>query len=95
VGWNNSRLIRENIAEEIAKLKQQPGKNMMIFGSPSIAQTFMQLGLIDEYRINLNPIVLGSGIPLFKDSMDTINLKLVETKTFSSGVLGLHYQPER
>jgi dihydrofolate reductase len=95
VEWNNSRLIRDNITEEMAKLKQQPGKNMMIFGSPSIAQTFMQLGLIDEYRLNLNPIILGSGIPLFKDSMDTINLKLVETKTFSSGVLGLNYQPER
>jgi dihydrofolate reductase len=92
VEWNNTRLINDNIAEEVAKLKQQPGMNMMIFGSPSLTHTFMQLGLIDEYRINVNPIVLGSGIPLFTDVKESTNLKLLKAKTFASGVVGLHYQ---
>ena len=92
--WNNTRLIKENIAEEVAKLKQQPGKNLMIFGSPSITHTLTYLGLIDEYRINVDPVILGSGIPLFKDVKDRIHLKLLEAKTFHSGVVGLHYRKE-
>ncbi len=94
VGWNNTRLIRENIAEEVGKLKQQPGQDLMIFGSPRITHTLMHLGLIDDYRINLNPVVLGSGIPLFKDIKDRIHLKLLETRTFHSGVVGLHYRTQ-
>src|SRR6266487_4407120 len=76
VKWNNSRLVKENIAEEISKMKQQPGKDMVIFGSGSIVTTFMQLGLIDEYRILVNPVVLGNGKPLFTDINDKQNLKL-------------------
>ena len=95
VEWNNTRLIKDNIVAEISKLKQQPGKDLVIFGSPSLAQTFMQLGLIDEYRLTVNPVVLGNGIPLFKDIKDRINLKLLETKTYDSGVVGLHYQSDR
>lgn len=63
----------------------------MLLGSPTLAQTFMKLGLIDEYRINLNPVVLGSGKRLF--STDALNLKIVETKTFEGGVVGLKYVP--
>ncbi|MGG0186405.1 dihydrofolate reductase family protein [Bacillus rhizoplanae] len=92
--WKNSRLIKENIAEEISKLKQQPGRNMLIMNSTSIAQAFMQLGLIDEYRINVFPVVLGSGLPLFKEITDRINLKLVKNNTFKTGVVSLVYQPE-
>jgi len=92
VEWNNTRLVKEDIAEEIARLKQQPGKNLMIFGSPSITHTFTQLGLIDEYRIYVDPVVLGSGIPLFKDIKDRIHLKLLEAKTFHAGVVGLLYR---
>ena len=95
VEWNNTRLIKDNIAEEVSKLKQQPGKDLVIFGSPSLAQTLMQLGLIDDYRLTVNPVVLGSGKPLFKDLKDKINLKLLETKTFNSGVIGLHYETQR
>jgi dihydrofolate reductase len=95
VEWNNTRLIKDNIAEEVSKLKQQPGKDLVIFGSPSLAQTFMQLDLIDDYRLTVNPVVLGSGILLFKDIKDKINLKLLETKTFNSGVIGLHYETQR
>lgn len=95
VEWNNTRLIRDNIAEEISKLKHQPGKNLVIFGSPGLAQTFMQLDLIDEYRLTVNPVVLGSGKPLFRDIKDRTNLKLLETKPFNSGVVGLHYETRR
>jgi len=93
VEWNNSRLVKGNIAEEMAKLKQQPGKDMAIFGSGSIVSTFTQRGLIDEYRIIVNPVVLGNGKPLFKGIHDKLNLKLLKTKTFRSGNVMLCYQP--
>jgi dihydrofolate reductase len=92
--WNNTRVIKENIAEEVAKLKQQPGKNLMIFGSLGIVHMLMHLGLIDEYRLTINPIVLGSGIPLFEGVRETMHLKLLEARTFPSGVVGLHYRKE-
>ena len=92
VTWKHARLVKDQIAEEIKSLKQQPGLDLMIFGSPGLTHTLMHMGLIDEYRIFLNPIVLGSGIPYFRDIKDTTNLKLVEAKTFHSGVVGLHYQ---
>jgi len=93
VKWNNSRLVKENIAEEISKVKQQPGKDMVIFGSGSIVSTFMQHGLIDEYRIIVNPIVLGNGNPLFKGINGKQNLKLLNTKVFDSGLVILFYEP--
>jgi dihydrofolate reductase len=92
VAWNNSRVVKGNIAEEIALLKQQPGKDILMFGGAGIASMFMKRGLIDDYRIHVHPIVLGGGIPLFKDVTDKINLKLLNTKTFKSGVVGVHYQ---
>jgi dihydrofolate reductase len=90
--WNNSRLIKDQIAEEIGSLKQQAGLDLMIFGSPRLTHTFMHLGLIDEYRLFLNPIVLGGGIPLFQDIKSWTKLKLLDTRTFQAGVVGLHYQ---
>jgi dihydrofolate reductase len=92
VEWNNSRLVKENIGEEISKMKQQPGKDMVIFGSGSIVSTLMQLALIDEYRIIVNPVVLGNGNPLFKGISDKHNLKLLKTKVLCSGVVILYYQ---
>jgi dihydrofolate reductase len=91
--WKNSRLVREVIPGEILRMKQQPGKNMVIFGSASIVSTFTQLGLIDEYRLIVNPVVLGSGKPLFKDIKERINLKLLKTKTFNCENVILYYQP--
>ena len=93
VEWNNSTLVKEIIAEEISKMKQQSGKDMVIFGSGSIVSTFMQLGLIDEYRIILNPIVLGNGNPLFKGINGKQNLKLLNAKVFDSGIVILFYEP--
>ena len=91
--WNNSRLIKENIAEEVSKLKQQPGQDILVAGSVELVHTLMQHDLIDEYRIMVHPVVVGSGKRLFKDETDTKVLKLVDTKTFSSGIVVLSYQP--
>jgi len=92
VEWKNTRLIKEISAKEILEMKRQPGKNMVIYGSGSIVSAFMNLGLIDEYYLLVNPIVLGVGKPLFKDLNDKHKLNLVRTKTFSNGVVLLHYQ---
>lgn len=91
--WNNSRLVRENVAEEVARLKQQPGKDLALFGSADLASTFMQLGLIDEYRIFVTPFILGGGTPMFKNIHDRIALKLLKAATWSSGIVALHYRP--
>ena len=92
VDWQHSRIVRDSFPEEIARLKQQPGKNLLMIGSTKTAHTFMQLGLIDEYRLNVNPVVLGGGSRLFPDIKDQLNLNLVSAKTYASGVIGLHYQ---
>ncbi len=88
----NARLITENIAAEVAKLKAQPGKDMDL-GGAGIGATFMKLGLIDEYRLYVYPVVLGGGKPFFPAADKPINLRLVETRTLTSGVVLLHYQP--
>ena len=90
VGWN-SQLVSENIAEEINRLKAQPGKDMSV-GGAGLASTFMQLGLIDEYCLYVHPIILGGGKRMFPLLRDKINLQLVETRTFGSGVVFLRYR---
>jgi dihydrofolate reductase len=98
IEWNHAKntvLIRDNIAEEINKIKQQPGKDIWFIGSTMLAQTLMQLDLIDEYRININPTVLGRGKALFAGVTRKFPMKLLETRTFSSGVVALRYEPER
>lgn len=93
--WKNTRVVKEINPEEILKLKQQPGKNMVIYGSGSLVSTLTQSGLIDDYLIFVNPVVLGQGKPLFKDLKDRHNLKLVNTKIFKNGVGLLQYEPDR
>ena len=91
-GFSNTKIISDNIADEIKKIKQQPGKNILIFGSSSIVHQLMQDNLIDDYWLFINPLLLGTGIPLFKNIKDRINLKLLENKILASGVIGLHYE---
>jgi dihydrofolate reductase len=93
--WNNTRIIKENITEEVSKLKRQPGKELALFGSSDLAATFIQLGLIDEYRIMINPVILGSGKSVFQGIRDRHNLTLIRTRTFRSGNILLYYQPDR
>jgi dihydrofolate reductase len=90
--WNNSTLIKGNVAEEVSRLKRQPGKDILIFGSSDLVNTLMRHDLIDEYRLMVFPVVVGSGKRLFRDGSDTKVLRLVETKTFGSDVVVLSYQ---
>ncbi|MGD0793793.1 MAG: dihydrofolate reductase family protein [Terriglobales bacterium] len=92
--WANSRLVKEKAAEEVAGLKQQPGKEMIIFGSANLAATLAQNGLIDEYRMMVVPIVLGRGRPLFQGVKGRLPMKLLNTKVFRSGNVLLAYQPK-
>lgn len=89
--WNNTRLVKENIEEEIKNIKKQPGKDILILGSPRFAHHLMELDLIDVIKITISPVIIGSGLPLFKGSEYKRNLSLVENKTFNSGVIGLAY----
>jgi dihydrofolate reductase len=91
VTWNNTRLIKDNIEEEIKKLKQQPGKDLVIFGSPGLSATLMNLGLIDEYKLTVHPVILGDGNSAFKNNKIKSSLKLLDTKILKSGVVTLHY----
>ena len=91
--WKNSTIIKRNVAEEVLTLKQQPGQDILVAGSVSLVQTLMQNGLIDEYRLLTFPIVLGSGKRLFAQGSKA-SLKLVEAKSFGSGVVLLRYWPE-
>ena len=94
VEWNNSTLIKGDVAQEIAKLKQQPGKDILIAGSSELVNSLKDYDLIDEYRLMICPIVLGSGKRLFKDGIDTKILRLVDTKPFKTGVVVLTYRPD-
>ncbi len=92
VTWKNSKLFHDIDKKEVKKWKQEEGKPMAIFGSGTIVQEFTRLGLVDEYRLLLNPIILGKGKPMFKD-VDQMKLKLLSTKTFGNGNVLLCYQP--
>ncbi len=91
VEWKNTKLIKDNIADEIQKLKQQHGKNIVVAGGATVAQTFAKLGLIDEYLIVVHPVILGKGKLLLKDLNVRQNLKLFCTRTFNSGAVELSY----
>jgi dihydrofolate reductase len=93
VEWNNTRLIKKNVAEEIADLKAQPGDGiLLIFGSPRLERSLTELSLIDEFYLFVNPMVLGEGMPLFGNTGARIGLKLLETQIFDSGVVKLRYE---
>jgi dihydrofolate reductase len=88
---NNTIVIGNNLSEHINDLKARDGKNILIFGSPRASQSLLNEGLIDEFWLFVNPIILGQGLPLFKGVTGTTHLKLVESKTFANGVISLHY----
>ncbi len=92
VDWNNSILIKENAAGEIAKLKAQEGGDMYLFGSANLSGTFIQDNLFDEYRIGIAPVILGSGRPLFRQGIPATNLSLVSTQQLLTGGVVLKYK---
>ena len=94
VEWKNATLIKGNLAEEIARLKQQPGKNIAVEGSPTLVRSLLQNDLLDELTLMLHPVVAGSGKRLFKDGGDLKRLKLVDTKTTRTGVVILTYRSD-
>jgi len=91
--WNNSTLIKENVAEEVARLKKGEGGDITISGSGSLVRSLLRDGLIDELRLMVHPVVVGSGKRLFEEGGDQIPLELVDSKTFSTGVVYLTYHP--
>jgi dihydrofolate reductase len=90
--WKNTKIIGENIVEEIKKLKQIEGTEIQIEGSATLVQSLMKANLIDEFRFLIHPIIAGSGKRFFKDDMQTTGLKLVNTKTIDKGVIVLYYE---
>jgi len=95
VDWDNTTLVKDNFVQATSKLKQEAGKDIAIFGSSDLAVTFIEYGLIDEFRIMVNPIVLGEGKTLFRGIKSELNLKLIKTRTFKSGNVLLYYEIRR
>lgn len=91
--WNNTRLVAGPAEEEVARLKQEPGKDILTFGSADLCSTLMRHGLIDEYRIGVAPVVLGGGSPLFKPGPDRFKFELVDTRALKTGCVILTYRP--
>lgn len=92
--WQHTTVLKELTTEEILHIKQEPGNNIMIFGSGSLVEQLTNLGLIDEYHLMVNPVLLGKGKPLFNNVRNRLNLKLFNTRTFRSGIVLLQYQPD-
>jgi dihydrofolate reductase len=90
--WNNSHVIKANVAEAVNLLKRQPGQDILVAGSATLVQTLIKENLVDEYHLLVYPVVVGKGKRLFQDGTTTV-LQLVDSKTFSSGVMALIYQP--
>jgi dihydrofolate reductase len=93
VDWNNTRLVKDDMLSEIRRMKQDSGNDMAILGSGSIVSQLAQQGLIDEYQIMVNPVVIGKGKTMFQGIRDKLALKLTKTRIFNSGNILLHYEP--
>jgi dihydrofolate reductase len=91
-GWNQTKILSGNVETEIKKLKDQPGKDLVVFGGASLACSLMDLNLIDEYRLILNPVILGGGKPLFRRRMAKTEMKLTGTRRFKSGAILFVYE---
>ena len=93
--WQNTTIISKNVVEEIQKLKEQAGQHILVAGSGKLVQTLMNHDLVDEFRFMVHPVVLGSGKRLFTEGTEKVKLTLVETKAFKTGIVVLHYQPDK
>jgi dihydrofolate reductase len=92
--WGDTRVVGANVAEELSKLKQQPGKDLAVLGSPTLTVRLIGLRLLDELRVMVSPVAIGDGKSLFRSTDYRLRLKLVQTRTFSSGNVLLTYQPQ-
>lgn len=93
--WNNTTLVSGDPVAEVEKLKQRDGGTIFIYGSADFAATLTAKGLVDEYRLGINPVLLGKGTPLFQNIRDRTKLALTQVRPLKSGVVILHYQPVR
>jgi len=91
--WNNTRIIKDNIVEEVKKLKENGNKHMTILGSGSILSLFAENGLIDEYQFMIDPVFIGEGATVLKGKMKKLDLKLTKSKVYKSGVILTYYEP--
>jgi dihydrofolate reductase len=91
--WANTRLVKDDMVGEVRRLKQQNGKDLTVLGSGAVVAQLAQAGLIDEYQIILNPVVLGKGKTMFEGITNRLTLKLIKTRSFSNGNVLLHYEP--
>lgn len=91
-GLHNTTVISDQLSDNIHQLKQEEGKSILIFGSPGATQSLLNLNLIDEFWLFINPVILGQGMPLFKNITGTTELKFIESKTFACGVIAIHYE---
>jgi dihydrofolate reductase len=92
-GWPDAKIVKTSAAKEVEKLKEAPGKDMVIWGSLSLAQSLINEGLVDEYQLFVCPLVLGTGTPLFREKVDSLDMKLLETRSFDRGAVLLAYAP--
>jgi len=92
--WDSAKLAKRDIKEEVLELRQQPGKDIFV-GSPGLIVTLMNLNLIDELQLCIHPVISGKGLPLFKNVQDSVNLKLLKTKTFGCGAVIHYYEPAK
>ena len=91
----NTKIISDNLSNELNEIKQGKGSEILLFGSPTATHSLLQQNLIDGYWLFVNPIILGRGIPLFADVKDKIKLKLLTTRQFASGVTELNYTVDK
>ena len=95
ISWPGTRLVAADVERTFETLKQQAGKDLLLIGSPGLAQTLLRADLVDQFWINVNPVVLGAGIPLFGPDLPRLDLELLDSRVFASGVIGLHYRRVR
>lgn len=94
IGWKNARLATSTLEAEVLKLREQNGRDILV-GSPSLIVQLTKLTLIDEYQLCIHPVIVGSGLPLFKTISDQLILQLINTRQFASGAIVLYYRPKK
>lgn len=93
--WNNTRVISSNVEEEVKKLKEGEGKDLVIFGSPTLARSLMEMDLIDEFQFTVSPAILGDGLTFIRSIEKRVNLELISSEQIEGGIVGLHYKVVR
>jgi dihydrofolate reductase len=94
-GWTNTDIAERSLADEIHHLKKQNGKDMMVYGGATLVSSLIKEGLIDEFHLLVNPVAIGSGLPIFNSLINPQNMTLINARSFEDGMLLLHYEPKK